>query len=41
MFHDDTGDPELTLDLYDDGDHVGDRLRYTEIFRKRLDPLFR
>jgi hypothetical protein len=41
MFHDDTGDPELTLDLYDDGDHVGDRRRYTEIFRKRLDPLFR
>jgi hypothetical protein len=40
-FHDDTGDPELTLDLYADGDHVGDRLRYTEIFRKRLEPLFR
>ncbi len=41
LFHDDTGDPELTLDLYEDGDHVGDRQRYTEIFRKRLDPLFR
>jgi hypothetical protein len=41
MFHDDTGDPEMTLDLYEDGDHVGDRRRYTEIFRKRLDPLFR
>ncbi|MEZ5283666.1 MAG: hypothetical protein R2712_02425 [Vicinamibacterales bacterium] len=41
LFHDDTGDPELTLDLYEDGDHVGDRRRYTEIFRKRLDPLFR
>ena len=40
-FHDDTGDPEMTLDLYVDGDHVGDRRRYTEIFRKRLDPLFR
>jgi len=40
-FHDDTGDPDLTLDLYEDGDHVGDRRRYTEIFRKRLDPLFR
>lgn len=40
-FHDDTGDPEMTLDLYEDGDHVGDRRRYTEIFRKRLDPLFR
>jgi hypothetical protein len=41
MFHDDTGDPELTLDLYADGDHVANRARYTEIFRKRLDPLFR
>jgi len=41
LFHDDTGEPELTLDLYEDGDHVGDRRRYTEIFRKRLDPLFR
>lgn len=41
MFHDDTGDPEMTLDLYGDGDHIGDRTRYTEIFRKRLDPLFR
>jgi hypothetical protein len=41
MFHDDTGDPEMTLDLYEDGDHVRDRRRYTEIFRKRLDPLFR
>jgi hypothetical protein len=40
-FHDDTGDPEITLDLYGDGDHVGDRLRYTRIFRKRLDPLLR
>jgi len=41
LFHDDLGDPELTLDLYADGDHVADRRRYTEIFRKRLDPLFR
>jgi hypothetical protein len=41
MFHDDTGDPEMTLDLYADGDHVADRRRYTEIFRKRLEPLFR
>ena len=40
-FHDDTGDPEMTLDLYEDGDHVADRRRYTEIFRKRFDPLFR
>jgi len=41
LFHDDTGDPEMTLDLYEDGDHIGNRRRYTEIFRKRLDPLFR
>jgi hypothetical protein len=40
-FHDDTGDPEMTVDLYEDGDHVLDRLRYTRIFRRRLDPLFR
>jgi hypothetical protein len=40
-FHDDTGDPEMTLDLYEDGDHVLDRIRYTRIFRRRLDPLFR
>jgi hypothetical protein len=41
IFHDDTGDPEQTLDLYEDGDHFGNRRRYTEILRKRLDPLFR
>jgi hypothetical protein len=41
LFHDDTGDPEMTLDLYEDGDHVADRRRYTEIFRKRFDALFR
>lgn len=40
-FHDETGDPELTVDLYGDGDHVEDRLRYTRIFRQRLDALFR
>jgi hypothetical protein len=40
-FYDETGDPELTLDLYEDGDHVLDRLAYTRIFRRRLDPLFR
>lgn len=40
-FHDDTGDPEMTLDLYEDGDHVADRRRYTDIFRKRLDEYFR
>jgi hypothetical protein len=40
-FHDDTGDPEQTLDLYADGDHIANRRRYTEIFRQRLDPLLR
>lgn len=40
LFHDDTNDPELTEDLYGDGDHVRDRRRYTEIFRQRLAPLF-
>lgn len=41
LFHDDTGDPEMTEDLYEDGDHVLDRIRYTRIFRRRLDALFR
>jgi hypothetical protein len=40
-FHDDTGDPELTLDLYEDGDHFLDAVAYTRIFRRRLDPLLR
>ncbi len=31
VFHDDTGDPEMTLDLYEDGDHFSNRRRYTEI----------
>jgi len=40
-FHDDTGDPELTIDLYEDGDHFADRIAYTKIFRRRLDALLR
>jgi hypothetical protein len=40
-FYDETGDAELTLDLYEDGDHFRDRMVYTKIFRRRLDPLFR
>jgi hypothetical protein len=40
-FYDETGDPELTLDLYEDGDHFRDRITYTRIFRRRLDSLFR
>ncbi len=39
-FRDDTADPEMTLDLYADGDHVSDRRRYTEIFHRRLATLF-
>ena len=41
LFHDDTGDPEMSEDLYEDGDHVLDRIRYTRIFRRRLDAIFR
>lgn len=42
MLRDDTGDPQLTLDMYEDGDHVaaGSRRHYTEIFVSRLAPLF-
>lgn len=43
LFRDDTGDPELTLDMYEDGDHIAReaRRRYTEIFFDRLQPIFR
>jgi hypothetical protein len=27
----------MTLDLYEDGDHVADGARYTRIFSRRLD----
>jgi hypothetical protein len=42
VFRDDTGDPEMTLDMYEDGDHVarGARARYSEIFRRRVAFLF-
>ena len=40
-FHDEQGDPELTLDLYEDGDHFANRAAYTRIFRRRLDVLLR
>jgi hypothetical protein len=40
-FYDEHGDPELTLDLYEDGDHFGDRAVYTQIFRRRLDALLK
>ena len=42
LLRDDTGDPELTLDMYEDGDHIAaaSRRRYTEILVNRLAPLF-
>ena len=42
IFRDDTGDPALTLDMYEDGDHLAGayRRRYTEILFERLRPLF-
>jgi hypothetical protein len=42
IFHDDTGDPALTLDLYEDGDHLARRARrfYTENLYNRLRPHF-
>jgi len=41
-FHDDTGDPQLTLDMYEDGDHLSHdgRFRYTQLFYDRMRPLF-
>jgi hypothetical protein len=38
IFHDDTGDPLLTLDLYEDGDHLARHARrlYTENLYNRL-----
>jgi hypothetical protein len=42
LFHDDTGDPALTLDLYEDGDHLGRHARrfYTENLYNRLRTYF-
>ncbi len=42
IFHDDTGDPALTLDMYEDGDHLARhaRRRYTENLYNRLRPHF-
>jgi len=38
IFHDDTGDPNLPLEMYDDGDHVKEawRRHYTENLHQRL-----
>jgi hypothetical protein len=42
FLHDDTGDPAMTLDMYEDGDHLARhaRRRYTEILYTRLRPHF-
>jgi hypothetical protein len=41
-FHDDTGDPAMTLEMYEDGDHIARQWRtyYTELFFNRLHSLF-
>ena len=41
-FHDDTGDPAMTIEMYEDGDHIARnaRDRYTTMFFERLRPLF-
>lgn len=39
-FHDFTGDPELTLELYASGDHIADPARYSEILHRRMGGLF-
>jgi hypothetical protein len=43
ILHDDTGDPALTLDMYEDGDHIARHARaaYTRLFYERLRVLFR
>jgi hypothetical protein len=43
VFHDETGDPAMTLDMYADGDHLAReaRVRYTDHFRERMERLFR
>jgi hypothetical protein len=43
IFHDDTGDPALTLDMYEDGDHLNRLAKrlYTEILYERLPAVFR
>jgi len=43
ILHDDTGDPAITLDMYEDGDHIARSARpvYTRVFYERLRVLFR
>jgi hypothetical protein len=43
ILHDDTGDPAMTLDMYEDGDHIARNARpvYTRLLYERLRVLFR
>ena len=43
ILHDETNDSEITLDMYEDGDHIARhaRDRYTRLFYERLRVLFR
>jgi hypothetical protein len=42
-YYDEYGDPDYPETVYADGDHIRSefRTRYTELFRQKLDPLFR
>lgn len=42
-YYDEYGDPDYPETVYADGDHIRSefRARYTELFRQKLDPLFR
>jgi len=39
FLYDFTGDPELPLSAYHDGDHIKDQKKYTKLFFKRLGDL--
>jgi len=43
VFHDDWGDPDLPLSIYEDGDHIGRDFRryYTELFYRKNPEIFR
>ena len=36
LLYDFTGDPELPLSVYHDGDHIKDQKKYTELFFRRV-----
>ncbi len=39
LYYDFTGDPELPLSVYNDGDHIADQRYWTELFLRRVGPL--